>query len=481
VQQFLGPRNIGGGKLDKFTKFVLIPAVRNAASENEKKGAILQLIDVLVMRNVNKRPDVQKLNEEFEKRIKQVYSQENLQELGHLAAMITQLLAQYAPGAELDLAFGEIVPPKIPLPPAIASLVEDNFKCPIDYTGHGLQRALIFALLQQLSATDLSPDQATVPENEGADEENQDEQIFRAPDLILAIEEPELYQHPSRSRYLATFMDKLSRAPEQEDETRTQILLATHSPYFVNIENFDRVRLARKVPAEGHDPLQCQITEYSRVAAAECLAQIAGRAPSEFTAESFAARATPVMTSMVNEGFFADVAVVVEGIGDAAIIWALQELLNKNWDARGIAVIPAEGKNNIDRPVVVFSGLGVPTYFVFDGDSRHAGRKKEADAIRSNGVLLRLAGTDLEGFPDTQVNATWAIFSDEMETELMSVGDDVFFKIRDEVAEELGYDRPSTLLKNPHAASCFIKRMYALGHRIPVLEDIVENVTNLRV
>ncbi|MGH2567707.1 MAG: AAA family ATPase, partial [Bacteroidota bacterium] len=31
--QFFGPRNIGGGKLDKYTKFVLIPAVRDASSE----------------------------------------------------------------------------------------------------------------------------------------------------------------------------------------------------------------------------------------------------------------------------------------------------------------------------------------------------------------------------------------------------------------------------------------------------------------
>jgi len=30
-EQFFGPRNIGGGKLDKFTKFVLVPAVREAS------------------------------------------------------------------------------------------------------------------------------------------------------------------------------------------------------------------------------------------------------------------------------------------------------------------------------------------------------------------------------------------------------------------------------------------------------------------
>ena len=478
-QQFFGPKNIGGGKLDKYTKFVLVPAVRDASSEADKKGVILQLIDVLVMRSVNKRPDVRKLNEEFEKRVREVYSNDNLKELGHLAGMITKLLTQYAPGAELDLAFGEIVPPKIPLPPAIASLVEDNFKCPISYTGHGLQRALIFALLQQLSVTDLSPEKG-VEENEGDADEFNDPETLRIPDLILAIEEPELYLHPSRSRYLSQVLENISKASADGNEPSTQILLATHSPYFISMDRFDRVRLARKIPAEGYKPLQCQISEYSLQKAAERLAQITQSNPAEFTPESFSARAAPIMTSMVNEGFFADLVVVVEGVSDAAILWAMQEIQEKQWDGHGIAVVPAGGKNNIDRPVVVFSGLGIPVYFVFDGDNRHAGKDKERDAIRSNSLLLTLAGTKVENFPETQAQETFAVFSDELETEIKMLDEEIFNVIRDRVANEIGHDRPSTLLKNPHAAALFLKRLYGDGHRVPILEDIVQRITNLR-
>lgn len=478
-QQFFGPKNIGGGKLDKYTKFVLVPAVRDASSEADKKGVILQLIDVLVMRSVNKRPDVRKLNEEFEKRVREVYSNENLKELGHLAGMITELLTQYAPGAELDLAFVEIIPPKIPLPPAIASLVEDNFKCPISYTGHGLQRALIFALLQQLSVTDLSPEKV-VEDEDGGDDGSSEPEALRIPDLILAIEEPELYLHPSRSRYLSQALDNLSSTPAEENAPSTQILLATHSPYFISMDKFDRVRLVRKVPAEGYDPLQCLISEYSRKDAAEKLAQITGSDPEVFTPESFAARAAPIMTPMVNEGFFADVVVVVEGISDAAILWAMQEVLDKKWDGLGIVVVPAGGKNNIDRPVVVFSGLGIPHYFVFDGDSRYSGNDKEEDAIRSNGILLNLADAEIEDFPKTQSQKNFAVFSDELEAEIKNVNEEKFITIRDLVANEIGHDRPSTLLKNPHAAALFLKRFYDEGHRVPILEDIVNIVTDIR-
>ena len=284
-QQFLGPRNIGGGKLDKYTKFVLIPAVRDAAAEVDRKGVILQLIDVLVARSVNKRPDVRKLNEEFEKRVKEVYSAENLEELGKLAGIITGLLAQYAPGAEIDLAFGEVVPPKINLPPAIATLVEDNFKCPISYTGHGLQRALIFALLQQLTITDMSPE---VNQPVGAETVPA---TLRLPDLILAIEEPELYLHPARSRYLSNVMTRLTTPPAGEADPRTQIFYATHSPYFIDLDRFDRVRLAKKCPVDGTDVLQTKVTQYSRKEASERLAEICKKDPSTFTETSFVAHA----------------------------------------------------------------------------------------------------------------------------------------------------------------------------------------------
>jgi putative ATP-dependent endonuclease of the OLD family len=478
-QQFIGPRNIGGGKLDKYTKFVLIPAVRDASAETDRKGVILQLIDVLVTRSVNKRPDVRQLNEEFERRVREVYSRENLEELGKLAGMITELLSQYAPGAELDLAFGEVIPPKINLPPAIASLVEDNFKCLVSYTGHGLQRALIFALLQRLSLTDMSPD--PVIKEEPAEQVKQGEELgpVHVPDLILGIEEPELYLHPARSRYLSDVMKKLSSPSGEEAEPRTQIFFATHSPYFIDLDLFDRVRLAKKCATDGCDVLQSRLTQYSRRQAATRLAAVNGRAPETFTEASFVAHAVPVMTSLVNEGFFADVVVVVEGLSDAAILWAVQQHMNKSWDGRGIVIVPVNGKNNIDRPIVVFQGLEIPTYFLFDGDSSHTGSKREK-SIRSNEILLRLANADVVEFPVTQVHETWAVFNDKLEAELKVVGEELFDRLRSNISDEFGYGEPSKVIKNPQAAARFIQRIYEEGQRIIVLEDIIEKVTNLK-
>lgn len=476
--QFFGPRNIGGGKLDKYTKFVLIPAVRDASSETERRGAMLQLIDVLVMRSVNARSDVRELNAEFERRVKEVYSTGNLTELRSLGTMITELLRRYAPGAELDLSFGEVALPKLTLPPAIASLVEDNFKSPIPYTGHGLQRALIFALLQQLSITDMTPEAETESNSEETDTAQSPSRI---PDLILAIEEPELYLHPARCRFLSNVMFQLSKPPQQSTEPRTQIIYGTHSPFFVDLQRFDQIKLARKETTENTATLQTRITSFSRSEAAQRLADISQRDPMEFNSISFSAHAAPVMTTIVNEGFFADTTVVVEGLSEVAALWVMQEIESQNWDALGITIVPANGKNNIDRPVVVFRGLGIPTYFIFDGDSRHQGTDKERKTITSNRLFLRLAGVHTEDFPNTGVYDTWAVFNDELETELkLALGDANFNNIRQTVADELGYTQPSAVLKNPEGVSVFIRAVYSNENRIPVLENIVSKITQLR-
>src|SRR5262249_50122382 len=163
--------------------------------------------------------------------------------------------------------------------------------------------------------------------------------------------------------------------PQEESDPRTQILYATHSPYFIQLNRFERVRLARKIPTQDSDIRQCRVTAFSRTEAAAKLAEISKKDPKSFTPDSFVAHTVPVMTATVNEGFFADVAFIVEGLTEVGAFWALQEIRGLGWDRRGIVIVPAEGKSKIDRPVVIFRGLKIPTYFLFDGDTRAKGGK----------------------------------------------------------------------------------------------------------
>ncbi|MBA7575630.1 hypothetical protein ES708_17461 [subsurface metagenome] len=483
-EQFFGPRNIGGGKLDKFTKYVLVPAVRKASDEvSGKKGAIYQILDMIVLRKINAREDIQKFKSEFEERVIKLYSSENLTELPELGNSISQTLEKFAPGSQLKLGWDEVKPPEIPLPLARATLVEDSFEGEITRKGHGLQRALIVTLLQHLAMR--VPIEPTI---EDLDEEETDIskpkglEISQGPDLILAIEEPELYLHPSRCRYLHNLLLQLSEKPGIGLGASNQIIYTSHSPYFIDLHHFDQIRMVRKIPSPDSLAPQSVVARFSLEHAKEKIAKICNVDTDDFTRDSFRARAIPIMNTIVSEGFFTDVVVVVEGLSEVGILWKLQEIMKKNWSRLGIVIVPAGGKNNIDRPVVIFQGLSIPTYFIFDADSHLKGKgEKEKDARNRNHRYLRLASVPIEDFPDTQVHKTWAVFKDTLEGILKKeLGDKTFLFIQKEVASELGYDEMNRVNKNIEGAARFIELIYEKRYRIPTLEEIIEKITRLR-
>jgi len=312
--------------------------------------------------------------------------------------------------------------------------------------------------------------------------ESKDLKSSRGPDLILAIEEPELYLHPSRCCYLADLLLQLVEKPGVGLGASNQIIYTTHSPYFVDLHRFDQIRLVRKVISPDSPVPQSVVTRFSLSQAAEELAKVCNADPANFTRDSFRARAMPVMNTIVNEGFFADVVVVVEGLSEVGTLWKLQEIMKRNWSELGIVVVPAGGKNNIDRPTVIFRGLSIPTYFIFDADSHLIGKgREEEDAKNHNHRYLRLAGASIEDFPDTQVHETWAVFKENLEGLLKeTLGNETFQAIQKEVASELGYDDPERVSKNIEGAACLVELIYEKKHRIPIFEKIIEKVTQLR-
>jgi len=481
--QFFGPKNIGGGKLDKYTKLVLIPAVREALDEvSGKKSAIYQLLDMIVLRKINAREDIQRFKTEFENKAKEIYSSDNLTELPELGTSISRTLSKFAPGAELKLGWGDVKLPDISLPAAKATLIEDKFEGEISHKGHGLQRALIVSLLQHLALTIPSEPQEIVKDKASEILPNRISESFHGPDLILAFEEPELYLHPSRCRYLSNLLLQLADSPGTGLGASNQIIYTSHSPYFVDLNRFDKIRIVRKAISPGSEVYQSVVTKYSLEFAASELARACNESQDVFSRDSFKVRAMSVMNTLVNEGFFADVVVVVEGTTEVCSLWKLQEVLGKNWPKLGIVVVPAGGKNNIDRPVVIFRGLGIPTYFIFDGDAQLKGKPDGGqEAKKRNHRYLRLANAKEEDFPNTCIMDSWSVFQENIEGEIRAaLGKDIYGEIQKKVALELGYDDCERACKNIEGASRLIELIYERGHRIPVLEDIIERITRLR-
>jgi putative ATP-dependent endonuclease of OLD family len=466
--QFFGFTGVGVGKLERFTRFIHVPAVRDA-SEDAAEGRdspLTQLMEMVVRSALRQDPDIAQFQAEVAERYAQLFSEERLPQLGEVAQRLTDQLRSYAANAAVELRWADLGGPTISLPQAVADLMEDGFAGAVSRKGHGLQRAFILTLLHFL-ASFVPP---APPERGEGEEDGGAEPIV--PSLVIGIEEPELYQHPNRQRSLARVLRRLVEE-RGRDEPRNQVIFSTHSPYFVDIQHFDEVRMVRKVESEDDGPMETSIGHATLDAVAATLSDAVTGDAAKFTAASLRPRLANVMTPEVNEGFFADVVVLVEGPSDRAVLLACAAQEGCDFDATGISVVPVEGKSNLDRPLLVFRSLGIPCYVVFDGDKN----KGEHGAPGTNELLLRLLKTPIHRFPATQVTDDFACFEDNLECQLrLELGDELYAKSLARAAEDCGYDPPKAAEKNVAAMAEVLALARQQGRESTSLKDIVVRV-----
>ena len=188
-EQFFSFNKSASGYLGQYIKFLFVPAVRDASLDaNEGRNSTLtELVNIVIREELMQKPEVQKLQNEFQEKYEQIFNNDNSKEISDLSKSLTKTLNSYVSDAKINLSWN----PKnfeLPLPPVNASLIEDGYKSTVDRTGHGLQRVFIMTMLQHL---------AELKENKTI------ESLFDFPTLVLIIEEPELYQHPDRQRHLS--------------------------------------------------------------------------------------------------------------------------------------------------------------------------------------------------------------------------------------------------------------------------------------
>lgn len=410
--QFFGFQNASRGALQRHTTFVFIPAVREASADaaDGKGSAIGRLLELIVRGAILQRADVQAFRAEMSTRYQELVAPENMPELGVLADRLTVDLKGLYRDAAVGLAWREVSEFPVPLPVADVLLSDDGFGGPVDRQGHGLQRAFIFTLLQYLarSSADLTEVQA---EGEGEAEAAP----APAPNLILAIEEPELYQHPTKQRHFAEVLRSLSGGALPGVEGATQVAFACHSPMFVSLGRANEVRLVRRTDCEDTHFKQCELKALDLAEVARSLESGWGHPEGTFSAATLVPRLHILGTELA-EGFFANGVVLVEGRSDKAALSAVARLMGRSFEAAGIALLSAEGKENLDRPLVVFRSLGIPTYVVWDCDEGTNNAKPQTDL-----ALARLCRPDAEAVPQpvgTRVEDCYAHFAVTLERTL---------------------------------------------------------------
>jgi hypothetical protein len=487
--QFFGFTEVAQGYLGRFTRLISVPAVRDAAEDAaEGKGhAITEMLDLVVRSALANREDLQGLKSEAQAQYDAIMSPATLSEIGQLETSLTQTLTAYVPDARVELKWLTAGGIEVSLPRADVNLVEDGYSAAVERTGHGLQRAFILTMLQHLTAVQVRGSGAAVPEasdeesGEGSTERGVAPQGPTMPDLVLIIEEPELYQHPSRQRHLANVLLKLASGALPGVAERTQVIYATHSPLFVGIDRFNQLRVFRKVPNDPNTPKITRVVAVTGDSIAESLWKACdckdkdGNDVAKFTWETLKPRLQAIMTPWTSEGFFADVVVLAEGEDDRAAILGTAQALGHDLESQGFAIIPCGGKSCLDRPALIFRGFGIPTYLLCDAD-----KNVKEPRPHENHRLLRLVGADVKDWPST-VGPDHAFFENKLEDTLGSeIGAEVFEAILSECQEEYGIHKRDDALKHPFLFSELIRRAAARGHGSPTMQAIVAAILKLK-
>jgi len=189
--------------------------------------------------------------------------------------------------------------------------------------------------------------------------------IVRNP-VIIAIEEPELYLHPHGCRHFYKLLKNLA-------DSGLQVIYTTHERSFINISDFESIHIVRKEEEE------------TKVYSGISLSMV-----SQFDEVKLASK----FNEYINEVFFADKVVLVEGFSDKVACQLALEKLGIDIDLKNISIIECGSKTAIEPIARILKHYNINTYALFD-----------ADALTEISNLQQLLGTnnvliqepDLEG------------------------------------------------------------------------------------
>lgn len=390
----------GAAVLSRCIRYVLVPASTELAAElgqATKGSALQQLLGNIAATVAN--AEIQQWTSANSEVIaglaKRVESQVDAATTAH-SARVNALLGDLVPSAKLTLV--PTYPDWLPRADVTvrAQISVNGQRTDVGRQGHGTQRALLLAVLQSL-----------VP----AGDEPAGHSPDRFPALVVSIEEPEIFQHPVRARHFARVLSSLSSKPG------AQVLLATHSPYFVLPEQVESLRRCRL----EDDGTAVDFTSVGKIAA------LTDRGESQVLRNL--EKAIPTAFS---EAFFAETVLLVEGDTDRVLVEALSARLGLEIDANGTCIISVGGKQGLRTAYALLRSIGVEVYVLVDGDSGKAERKhpnpgedqqevwqstkKATDDVVS--WLLSDGATAYTYGEPTRTTERWTFLQDDLEMEL---------------------------------------------------------------
>lgn len=448
--QFFGFQ--GSGKLDPYFQWVYIPAQKDAAGEQEesKNTAFGKLLERTIRSRVNFSDYLIPLRDEVRTKYETILRDQD-HVLEDVSASLQSLLQEWAhPDAKVQLSwnFDPTKSLRIDAPLAKAEVGEKRFLGDVRRMGHGLQRAFIVSVLQLLAKSKQEME----------------------PVLLLGFEEPEVYQHPPQARHLARLL---------EDMENTEVIVTTHSPYFVSGKGVESIRLVR-----WKDEEDCSTVSHLTIDnLSKCIGSALGGKPPE--PSSCMAVVQQIMQPSLNELYFSGLAILVEGVEDVSFISTHMELSGKmmEYKRRGCHFIVCGGKTSMSRPLAIARELEIPHYVIFDGDSDKNGNDQcKNDNTRDNSCLLNLClVTDVNPLSNkTFIGDKLVMWDTNIGNSVRGeIGVDVWDKAQQAMVDLHGYHDITNKKKNEMVIVATIQHLWEEGIKSSLLEDVCNKILGL--
>lgn len=439
----------GASLLDKYLQFIYVPAVKDAADEQqeEKDSVIGKLLSRAVRTRVSFKDDIASITEESRKKYDAMLLAKN-PELVALSKTLTDRIREWAtPDATLSLEWAPDGAKPVEVADPVARVVagQGGFTGNLARMGHGMQRSFLLAILQILATSGDA----------------------NAPTLLLACEEPELYQHPPQIRHLASVLRKLAKG-------NAQVVLSTHSPLFVTGREFESVRLVKRGAGGDSRALEATVAAVSAA-----LASATGGKP--VGAPGLLVKLQESLHPGLSEMFFCERLVLVEGAEDRAYLLAAMELLGlwEEFRRRGIHIVPTDSKSSMLRPRAIAQQLGIPTFTLFDGDRDEPEKdNRRAKHAADNQTLMNLCGHSaplIHPWRTTKHPDCWMWGLEIGEEVRASTDATTFDKVKQEALASFGHD-VSKIQKDSIYIFELLGRLDAAGKFPPVLEELCKAI-----
>jgi predicted ATP-dependent endonuclease of OLD family len=383
-----------GGKMSGLFDFVLVTADLRASEESiDGKSSIIGRILERSVDRAAADEEIAKIVEESRAKQQNVYEEKFKAQLEAITTQLNEVVTSYSPGRAVTVSPAE-VELKAPRTTFEMAVRDGTTETAVERQGHGFQRTLLISALQLLA-------QSGAASTEGV--------------ICLAIEEPELFQHPIQAQTFA----KVLRSLAEDAGKRIQVTYATHSPYFLEARHFDQVRRLTR----SSDEIPVVTVHLATVA------DVKTKLNGVVSADTVDRQLDGIVANQLAVALFAHRAFLVEGTTESSVFYGIGDKTSLgSIEAAGISIVPVGGKASIPLTHAILTSIGIPVYALFDADGGFEARAKANGKAQSkideerkghvaaNRAALKYFGRTEEDSPSAIVADQVVIFEEHLES-----------------------------------------------------------------